>query len=143
MADGSIAEINLPKVLIVRRCCSKLWRDLKIRCMFERNGTCGWLRLVTGLSPGTAPSTSCWGRRVCPGRSCIGRRWGGLRLGGWRGKLVNIFMLKPTLVTSRTVPFFPEFTGFVDFLQGLVTFGGTETSSCEETGNCCLACMFP
>ena len=37
--------------------------------------------------------------------------------------LVNIFMLKPTLVTSRTVPFFPEFTGFVDLLQGLVAFG--------------------
>ena len=33
-------------------------------------------------------------------------------------------MLTPALVTSRAVPFLPEFTGFVDLLLGSVTFGG-------------------
>ena len=123
MADESIAgEINLPKVLIVRRGCSQLWRALKIHCMLKRDGTCGWLSLVTGLRPGTSSSSPCRCRRVCPGRPCFGRRWGGLRLGGWYRRLVNIFVLKATLVTSRAVPFFPAFTGFVDLLQGLVAF---------------------
>ena len=36
MTDESVAgEINLPKVLIKRRGCSQLWRDLKIRCMLK------------------------------------------------------------------------------------------------------------
>ena len=57
MADESVAgEMNLPKVLIVRRGCSKLWRDLlKIRCMFKRNAHAAGFALSLDLALGLLP----------------------------------------------------------------------------------------